>query len=274
MTYQSIRASPRSGSSEKGCVVTRPAGPPLRVVEGPLPKRAQLRAILLDLADNTLGPDAPIPSERELMSRFGVSRATVREAIGQLVSEGRLYRVHGKGTFVGREKVVSQLHLASFTEDMRRRGLDPATLVRSLSRQAPPPAAQAALGLSDGEEAWRVERLRLAGGAPMARETGWYPVAKFPDLSAADLSGSLYTLFAERYGLVIDRGEQTVWAEACDRETGVLLGVPTGSPLICFRRTAAAGPRTLEHVISLYRADRYQVHMILNRQPGRMGHPG
>ena len=239
----------------------------LRLVEGPVPKHAQLRAILLDLAENHLGPDAAVPSERELMSRFGVSRATVREAVGQLVAENRLYRIHGKGTFVGRERVVSQLHLASFTEDMRRRGLDPATLVRSVAELEPPPAVRAALALTEGVTAWRAERLRLAGGVPMALEVGWYPVALLPGLVSQDLSGSLYTLLASRYGLAIDRGEQTAWAEVADRPTSALLAVPPGAPLLVFRRTSAAGRTLVEHVTSWYRGDRYQVHMSLDRSP-------
>lgn len=238
----------------------------VRLVEGPVPKHVQLRAILLDLADNHLGPDAPVPSERELMSRFGVSRATVREAIGQLVNEGRLYRIHGKGTFVGRERVETQLHLASFTDDMRRRGLDPATLVRSITEQEPAPGVQAALGLADGDLVWRVERLRLAAGIPMALEIGWLPAALLPGLVGEDLSGSLYALLASRYGLAIDRGDQTAWAEVADRSNAALLGVPPGAPLMVFRRTSAAGATLVEHVTSWYRGDRYQVHMSLDHR--------
>lgn len=237
----------------------------VRLSEGPVPKHAQLRAILLDLAENQLGPDAPVPSERDLMARYGVSRATVREAIGQLVSEGRLYRIHGKGTFVARERVTSQLHLASFTEDMKRRGLDPATLVRGVQLRVPDASAQAALGIDRDGRAWRVERLRLAGGIPMALEIGWLPGDLLPGLAGQDLSGSLYALLAARYGVVIDRGEQSVWAETADRELGARLGVPPGAPLMVFRRTSTAGGQPVEHVTSWYRGDRYQVHMSLDR---------
>lgn len=239
-----------------------PAGP---LLDGPVPKHAQLREILLDLVENHLAPDERIPSERELMAGYGVSRATVREAIGQLVAEGRLHRIHGKGTFVGRERVESQLHLASFTDDMRRRGLEPATLVRSVSDEAAAPALQAVLGLGPDARVWRVERLRLAGGVPMAHEIGYHPVHLMPGLAAQDLSGSLYDLFATHYGLVIDHGEQSVWAEVADRVQGTLLGVPTGAPLMVFRRTSSAGQVPVEHITSWYRGDRYQVHMRLDR---------
>jgi GntR family transcriptional regulator len=233
--------------------------------EGPVPKHAQLRSILIDLAENHLGADAPIPSERDLMAQYGVSRATVREAIGQLVSEGRLYRIHGKGTFVSRERVESQLHLASFTEEMRRRGLDPATLVRSVVEQEASEAVRAFLGLAEGERVWCVDRLRLAGGIPMALEVGFYPSRLLPGFVGQDLSGSIYTVASTRYGLTIDRAEQTVWAEVADRANAAILGIPPGAPLMVFRRTSSAGSTHVEHVTSWYRGDRYQVHMSLDR---------
>jgi len=80
-----------------------------------VPKYSQLREILLDLIEAELAYDALIPSERELVDRYGLSRMTVRQAINNLVAEGRLYRVAGKGTFVARPKVEMPLRLTSFT---------------------------------------------------------------------------------------------------------------------------------------------------------------
>jgi GntR family transcriptional regulator len=242
-----------------------PKPTPDRLVDGPVPKHIQLRAILLNLTENHLGPDTPIPSERELMARYSVSRGTVCKAIGQLVAENRLYRIHGKGTFVGRERVESQLHLASFTEDMCQRGLDPATLVRSIGEEPASEPVRAALSLAPGATVWRLERLRLAGGVPMALEVGCYPTALLPSLVAQDLSGSLYDLFARHYDLVVDHGGQTVWADTADRVHAGLLGMPTGGPLMVFRRTSYADTNPIEHVTSRYRGDRYQVHMSVSR---------
>lgn len=96
--------------------------PPDRVVNGPTPKHAQLREILRRTVERELPPGAPIPSERELAQRYGVSRLTVRSAIGKLVEEGLLARVRGKGTFTAARRMELQLYLMSFTDDMRRRG--------------------------------------------------------------------------------------------------------------------------------------------------------
>lgn len=232
--------------------------------EGPSPKHAQLRAILLDLIESTWTPHAAIPSERELTVTYRVSRATVREAIRQLVEEGRLYRVHGKGTFVAGERIQSTLHLASFTDDMRRRGLVAATVVLSTALVEAPVDARAALGLPPGALVWDVERLRLAGGVPMALERGSYPESLLPGLGSHDLTKSLYTTLASVYGLRIDHAEQTVWAEGAGPTIGEALGVPEGAPVMVFRRTSTAGGKPAEYVTSWYRGDRYQIHMSLD----------
>lgn len=230
---------------------------------GPVPKHSQLRAILLRRIEHDLAPHAAIPSERELMAEYGVSRATVREAIRQLVDEDRLYRVHGKGTFVSGERIQSRLHLASFTEDMRRRGLVAATILRSCTLVDPPLEARAALGLVPAAQTWEIERLRLAGGVPMALEKGYYPSAVLPGLDRHDLTRSIYTTLASDYGLRIDRAEQTVWSVVADKDLAETLDYARGGPLMVFRRTSSAGPVPVEHVTSWYRGDRYQIHMAL-----------
>lgn len=239
------------------------------LADGPVPKHAQLREILLKLIEGELAPDAPIPSERELMAGYGVSRMTVREAIGQLVNEGRLYSVRGKGTFVARPTVESHLHLASFTEDMRRRGLEPSTVILGAELADPPRQVRAALRIPAPQQAYHFERLRIADGTPMALEDSWYPTGPLPGLLDRDLSGSLYTLFAEEYDLAIDSAQQTVWAAVAEAATARPLGVRAGAPLLVFERVSSAGYLAVEHTTSWYRGDRYRVHMSLDRSPGQ-----
>jgi GntR family transcriptional regulator len=256
-----------------GLPAWHPAAATARLREGPVPKHVQLREIVLRLAEAKLGPDAPVPSERELVNRYGVSRATVRAAIDALVAEGRLYRISGKGTFVARPRIESRLHLASFTADMRRRGHVPSTEVRAVVRERPPDEVAAALQLPGDGEAWRVERLRLADAVPMALEQAWYAADPLPDFDRQDLSGSVYSLLTAAYGLVLDRGEQTVWAQAADAAQARLLGTAAGCPLLVFRRTSSAGSLAVEHVTSWYRGDRYRLRMSLDPVPAATAPP-
>jgi GntR family transcriptional regulator len=231
--------------------------------QGPRPKHAQLSEALAQLVARDLAPEAAIPSERELMATYGVSRATVRKSIESLIAAGLLHRIPGKGTFVAHPRIESSLHLASFSQDMRSRGLTPSTRLMRVDEERPPPEVARALRLGAGGTAWRIDRVRLADDRPMAIEQGWYPRALLRDLDTQDLSGSLYTLLASRYDVVIDSAEQTLWGESAEGPTARRLEAPLHTPLLVFRRIASAAGRPVEYVVSRYRGDRYQLHMTL-----------
>ncbi|MDX3661936.1 GntR family transcriptional regulator [Streptomyces sp. ID05-26A] len=233
------------------------------IVDGPKPKHAQLREILRRLAEQDLAPGSPIPSERDLAERYGVSRITVRAAVGQLVADGLLTRAKGRGTFTAKRRYDLQLFLASFTSDMKARGVEPSTEVISCGQAAP--GSKASLGLEADEYAYRVVRLRKADGAPLALEAGWYSPHVLPELDRCDLTGSIYEIIATRYGVQLDHARQTVWAETADAETAKALDVRKGSPLLVFRRVASSDGRPCEDVTSWYRGDLYQVTMQLDR---------
>lgn len=235
------------------------------ITEGPVPKHVQLSRELARRASEDLRPGQAVPSERELMAEFGLSRATVRRAVEGLIADGLLQRVHGKGTFVAEPRVESHLHLASFTQDMRRRGLIPRTVLQGCTEAEPPEEAARALGVEPGRTAWRISRIRLADEQPMAVEIGWYPAEIFPGLQREDLSGSLYELFSGTYGKAIDSAEQTLWGEAADSGLARQLDAPQGTPLLVFRRTSFSAGVPVEHVTSWYRGDRYQIHMNLRK---------
>lgn len=238
-----------------------------RLVDGPSPKHVQLSRALARMAREELAPGEMIPSERRLMADYGVSRATVRRAVDGLIVDGLLRRVPAKGTYVAPPRLESRLHLASFTQDMRRRGMHPTTTLVSLERREPAAEVAESLGLADDEPVWEMTRVRRADGRPIAVETGWYPVAVFPGLDEQDLAGSLYEVFSTVYGVTIDSAEQTVWGEVADRPTARHLDGGDATPLLVFRRVSRAAGRPVEYTVSRYRGDRYQVHMSLGGGP-------
>lgn len=237
------------------------------ITDGPVAKHIQLSRALARRVAEELSSGQTVPSERELMAEYGLSRATVRRAVEALIADGLLQRVPAKGTFVVEPRVESQLHLASFTQDMRRRGFTPRTLLVSCAEQVPTAEAARALEMAQDQTAWHISRIRLADDQPIAVETGWYPTATFPGLEREDLTGSLYEIFAQRYGCTIDSAGQTLWGETADRTVARQLQATTSTPLLVFQRTSSAQGKPLEYVTSRYRGDRYQVHMELSSQP-------
>ncbi|MBT0568551.1 GntR family transcriptional regulator [Williamsia sp. CHRR-6] len=233
------------------------------IVNSMVPKHEQVRAHLERMCTDDLAPGDMLPSERQLCVDFGVSRITVRDAIGQLVNDGMLVRVRGKGTYVAERQVRSRLHLASFHEDMRRQGLNPTTVVIRVETCPPPPRTAVALGLRASDPGHHIVRLRIADGQPISVDDAWYHGPHLPDLVDTDLSASIYETLSHRFGTPIDRAEQTVAAREAPEWIATMLGIATGAPVLAFDRIGRHGEQPLEHTCSWYRADRYELHMEL-----------
>ena len=223
-------------------------------------KQSETRDRVLDLIDG-LGVGEAIPSERVLSADLGVSRLTLRAAVDDLVREGYLVRRRGSGTFVGEPKIAQELTLTSFTEDMRRHGLHPAS--RTLALEVVPAGARLGrfLHVSPSEPIVVAKRLRLAEHETMAIETLHVREALVPGLSAADLEQqSFYELLREKYGVVVVGGTQTIEPTVTNEEESSALGVPLHSPAFLFERfSRAEGGDIVEYVHSIYRGDRYRL---------------
>lgn len=152
-------------------------GAPTRTAR--VPKYYRLKRHLLDMTE-TLPPGTPVPPERTLAAEFDTSRTTVRQALQELVVEGRLERIQGKGTFVAKPKVSQALQLTSYTEDMRAQGLEPTSQLLDIGYVTADDTLAGLLDITAGGRVLRIERLRLASGEPMAIETTHLSAKRFP----------------------------------------------------------------------------------------------
>jgi GntR family transcriptional regulator len=222
-------------------------------------KQSHTRQQVFELIER-LGVGAALPSERQLSADLGVSRLTVRAALDELAREGYLVRRRGSGTYVQQPKISQHLTMTSFSEDMRRRGMTPASRTLSLKRQLAGARLGRFLNVSPGEEIVVVRRLRLADGVSMAIETLHIPAPIVPGVTPKELEGSFYDLLRTKYGIEIASGTQAIEPTVTNEEESAALGVPLHSPAFLFERTSRdSSGRTLEFVQSIYRGDRYRI---------------
>jgi GntR family transcriptional regulator len=223
-------------------------------------KQRETRESVLELIES-LDVGSAIPSERQLSVDLEVSRLTVRAALDELVREGYLVRRQGAGTFVAAPKVAKGMDVSSFSEDMRARGLTPAS--RTLELNVVPAGARLGrlLHVSPSEPVVAARRLRLADGEPMAIELLHARASLVPGLTAADLEhNSFYELLIDRYGIEIAGGTQTVEPTVTNDDESAALGVPLHSPALLFERiTRTVAGDVIEFTSSTYRGDRYRL---------------
>jgi GntR family transcriptional regulator len=229
-------------------------------------KYETLRRALVEIIDSRMAPHDPLPSERELMQQYGVSRMTVRQAVEGLVRDGRVYRVQGSGTFVTeRGKITKSLTFSSFTEDIRARRMTPGSKLLLLEVQPAEIDVARDLFLEPGSPVVHVRRLRTADSEPMCLENAWVPEEFAAALAGGRDVDSLYDVL-EAAGAAPEHADQIISATVVNREQAELLGVPNNFPALRVSRvTHDARGRAVERAISLYRADRYDYRLSIAR---------
>ncbi len=238
----------------------------------PQPLYAQLKESLrADIIAGRLHAHEQLPSERELCTRFRVSRMTVRQALRDLTREGLIYSRAGKGTFTSEPKIDQQLRaLSGFSQDMQTRGNKPSS--RVLEAKIEPAKEQLAhvLGIAPGAEVVLLTRVRLSDGLPLALETVHIPHALVPNLLRHDFAReSLYAVLESEYGYRLTRAEQTIEAALARSRQAALLRLSAPAPVLVMERLTYTDQGVLiEHVHSIYRGDRYKFHSTLAPQQG------
>lgn len=233
---------------------------------GSLPLYRQLEEIMKQrITNQDWEAGARIPTETELIEEFDVSRTTVREAVDQLVQEGLLDKLQGRGTFVRRQPLEVPLGpLTGFAEEVLERGQIPsATLLSTeLSRDFFYEAHQ--LKVPHGEPVLRIERVRLADGEPIALERTFWPKAVGELLLEEDLNRAQFYPILERHGVYLVEADEKILAANASEEEVRILGVEPGEALLEMRRVSyGEDGRPVEFARNRYRSDRYfyQVHL-------------
>jgi DNA-binding GntR family transcriptional regulator len=231
----------------------------------PVPLYFQVASRLQELIENgEIGVGARIENEVDLAERLGVSRPTTRRAIQYLVERGMLVRKRGVGTQVVHPKVRRPVELSSLYDDLVNADRRPRTDVLDLRVIPASEEIADALELAAGSDVTWIERLRYAGGEPLALMHNAIPVGLLP-LTEQDLAEhGLYELL-RRAGYVPRIATQVIGARSATPAEATILQEKRGASLLTMTRTAwDAGGRALEYGSHVYRASRYSFELNLS----------
>lgn len=244
-------------------MVTQPLTP------GPTPLYHQLKQIVrAEIEQGKYRPGDRLPSEPELIQKYGISRITVRQALDELEAEGLVVRRHGKGTYVAEPRIEQDLvRLTDFVEDMELAGLSPSSRVLTFAREPATSAVARALNVPLDEEVVRVDRLRLANERPIACDTTWLPLRFGLLLPEAALAHeTIYHILESRYGIPVEMGIFYINAATASEEQGNLLEVAPNTSLLFIQRISyTTGDLPVYVQNRYYRPDRVCYRVALHR---------
>lgn len=237
-------------------------------VNNPQPLYQQLKAMLKkEIAEGKLTPHDRLPSERELCTKYDLSRTTVRQTIAEAVNEGLLYRIHGKGTFVAQPKIDQSLvKITGFKETMQLRGLKPSMKILEMSVISADVALAGILQIDIGDEVLHLKLLGLADDEPMILSDVYLLSLLGKDQVEELLNnasrGELFSMFIKYHqntGNTPETSQQTFEATVADQEVTKLLSIDQGSPLFLLTAVVYSQEgKPIEYRSSYYRGDRYR----------------
>lgn len=213
-------------------------------------------------------PQAPIPTEDALAQEFDVSRITIRQALGLLERDGLVVRRRGKGTFVSEGvKAYESAKLTGSMEDLILMGVHTSTKVLEMSWIECPQSIKERLGLEDGSQVLRIEKIRHVEKEPFSYVINYLPQKIGEKIKAGELTlKPLLMVLEENLGIRPDEADQTIEATIADALVASLLEIRVGDPLLKVERTVYDIKRNpVEYVSVLYRADKYFFNVKLKR---------
>lgn len=237
----------------------------------PIPKYLQIGSWIKELIETgRYRRGDRLPSELEFSNMCHVNRNTVRQAIAALASEGILRREKGRGTFVDAKPPGALVHrmkrISSFREDLEEHGVSENTRVIKCSVEEPDEPVAKALVLRPGSQVAVIRRIRCGGETPFIYEESRLPYDLYGSILEWDLSGSMYRLLTDRFGVVLARSQQVLRAVNLKGRIAGILTVPPNTPGI-FMESVTFDDRNMpvEVLYSYYRGDRYVFEVEVGR---------
>ena len=207
-----------------------------------------------------------LPIESELERMFDVSRTTVRKAVEILCREGFLETRQGRGTEVLDYRTSQNLNVVTSTsETLERRGYKVVTRDMYIDRVTAHGRLAQDLGVSDGDEVVRVQRIQTADDVPIAIMKNYLKASLVPGIEThSNKFTRLYDFLQDFYGVVIDAAQDRITAKNASFEEAQMLGVPVGTALVYLSRVCFqnGSPVDVDHVSLV--GGRYEFEVFMN----------
>ncbi|WP_243167226.1 GntR family transcriptional regulator [Acetobacterium malicum] len=203
--------------------------------ENPKPLYIQLEELIRNkIESGEWKPDTAIPSEAELNRLYDVSRMTIRSACSQLVQEGVLYRVPGKGTFVAEPKIMTEtLAHIGFREQLERMGYETTTKLLDVSKKEASYSVAKRLKCHPGAPILEIIRMRYVKGEPISLHYSRIPYELCKNLEVDDLENEqLCVLLEKNCNLKPSRITETLESVGANEKESQLFRLPPGYPLL------------------------------------------
>ena len=229
----------------------------------------QLKTILLEaIRDERFKPGDVIPTEAEFSELFGISRTTIRQAIGELVMEGYLYRIKSKGTFVAQPKIrqafVSRIQASH--ELVREQNMVPKTKVLMLRKEKASREAAEALQMQESAQVAKMVRLRYVDEEPILISESYLPLPLCKAVLEMNMEHcGLYEFLNKAAETQAVRSVRSLTAIAAGKYEAEMMQIEKGAP-IQMTKSVSYNARGIpvEFTVSKFRGDRNEFIVELN----------
>ena len=232
------------------------------------PLYAQIKDILKQrIMDGDYEVHERLPSESEMMKLFGVSRITVRQALRDLHTEGLVFSVQGKGTFVSRPKAVQDVQrLQGFGEAMSPQGYETSARVVSVQETHPNQEVAEALKLPQNASVIELTRIRYLNREPISLDQSYFPHNVGQGLLGRDLTQDIFPMLENEFGVGLGHADLKIEAIGADQSLAKHLNVEVASSILRIQRlvfSEAGDPIDFEYLS--YRGDAFQYQLRVER---------
>lgn len=233
--------------------------------DNPKPLYLQLKEVLVNAIESEKWQvNEKIPSENRLSEQYGLSRMTVRSVLTDLVKEGLLYRVQGKGTFVAEKISTVSPSYVGIREQLEKQGYEVETKVLDFEVCKSNAAVARYMQIESGEDVFKIRRLRSVKGEPISIHTSYIHPVYSEQLTREMLEEEqLCVLLSEKYGVEKKRAEETLEAVPAEAGDAKLLGIEPRTPVLLLGDILYAKESTkpYEYTRIVFRGDKIKIHL-------------